>query len=395
MKYIILIGDGMADEPLPELGGETPLEAAHTPHMDALAGGAAQMGLVRTIPEGFDPGSDIGNMTILGYDPRRYFTGRAPLEAAAMGIELGPEDVALRLNLVTLAERSGRSVMADYSAGHIQTAEARGLIERLRAELEDEHFELHLGVGYRHLLIWRGGRPQLEGVTLTPPHGIPGEPVERHLPRGDGSQVLLGLMERSRPVLARGGGAANAIWLWGAGPKPQLPTLKERHGLVGSVISAVDLVRGLGVCAGLKVVRVPGATGYLDTNFRGKAEAALRALDGGDDLAYLHVEAPDEASHEGAIQKKLQAIEAFDEQVVGPVVEGLRRFEEHAVLLLPDHPTLLRMRVHASDPVPFLIYLSREAGAPRRRAYGERAAEEAGLFIERGHELFEAVLKGL
>jgi 2,3-bisphosphoglycerate-independent phosphoglycerate mutase len=389
MKYIILIGDGMADEPLEELGGKTPLETAHTPHMDELARRAGTFGLVKTIPEGYEPGSDVANMAILGYDPRRYYTGRAPLEAASIGIELTPDDVALRCNLVALREEDGRLVMADYSAGHIPTDEAKKLIELLKPELEDKHFKLYAGVSYRHLLVWRGGRDDL---TLTPPHNIQGEPIEPHLPQGEGSGFLIELMERARAKLSREGGRANALWFWGAGRKPRLPTLKERFGIEGSVISAVDLVRGLGALAGLKVIHVRGATGYLDTNYEGKAQAALKALSAGDDLVYVHVEAPDEVSHEGNLKKKLQAIEDFDAKIVGPIAQALQSFEKWTLLLMPDHPTPLKKRVHTSDPVPFLVARSSKEGEDRERIYSERAACKTGVSLDNGYTLIERLL---
>jgi 2,3-bisphosphoglycerate-independent phosphoglycerate mutase len=395
MKYVILIGDGMADEPIPELDGRTPLGVAKTPHMDALAQRAHVMGLAKTIPDGYEPGSDVGNMSILGYDPREYFTGRAPIEAASMGIELGPEDVAVRCNLVTLAEHNGQTVMADYSAGHISTEEAHELIERLKPHLEDERFELHPGVSYRHLLIWRGGRSQLEGVQLTPPHNIPGRPIEPHLPNGgEGSQALREFMDRARDLLQSGGHPtkANALWCWGAGPKPQMPTLEERFGVQGSVISAVDLVRGLGIYAGLRVIHVHGATGYLDTNYQGKAQAALDALRAGDDLVYVHVESPDEVGHEGDLQKKIQAIEDFDAKVVGPIVEGLQQFGEYALLLMPDHPTPLKKRVHTADPVPFMIVRSGAGENDPERVYNERAARRTSVYVNEGHRLIERLI---
>jgi len=385
MKYVILIGDGMADEPLDELEGKTPLEVARTPHMDALARRAEEMGLVKTVPEGFEPGSDVANMAILGYDPKRYYTGRAPLEAASMGIELAPDDVALRCNLVTLREEDGRLIMEDYSAGHIPTDEAHKIIESLKPALEDERFRLYPGVGYRHLLVWHGGRDDL---ALTPPHNIPGEPIEPHLPRGEGSELLIELMERARTKLSRLKSRANAIWFWGAGRRPQMPTLKERFGLRGSVISAVDLVRGLGALTGLKVIRVPGATGYLDTNYEGKAASALQALREGDDLVYVHVEAPDEVSHEGSLEKKLQAIEEFDARVVGPLLEGLTQFDEYALLLMPDHPTPIRKRVHTPDPVPFLIYRGREGRSPSS-GFSERSAQAAKIYVPEAPQLIE------
>ncbi len=390
MRYVILVGDGMADYPLPELGGKTPLEAAHTPHMDALAQRASILGLARTIPEGFEPGSDVGNMSILGYDPRRYFTGRAPLEAASRGIELGSQDVAIRCNLVTLKEQDGQLIMADYSAGHISTEEARKIIESLRLAIENGCFELYAGVSYRHLLIWRGGLSAIEGVRLTPPHSIPGQPIEPYLPQGNGSRVLLKLMERARELLQQRESPANAIWLWGAGEKPQMPTLRERFKVKGSVISAVDLVQGLGVLAGLKIIRVPGATGYLDTNYRGKAEAALRALKEGDDLVYVHVEAPDEVSHEGDLQKKMKAIEDFDAKIVGPIVEGLD--EKFSILLLPDHPTPVSQRIHSSAPVPFMIIRSSEFERYPERVYSEDAARASGVFVQEAYRLIEWLL---
>ncbi len=312
-----------------------------------------------------------------------------------MGIELGPDDVAVRCNLVTLSERDGQTILADYSAGHIATDEAHKLIKLLQPHLEDERFELYPGVSYRHLLVWRGGRSQLEGVQLTPPHDIPGEPVEPHLPRGgEGSYALIELMNKAQEVLTSvdHNTQANAIWLWGAGPKPQMPTLRERFGITGSVISAVDLVRGLGVYAGLNVIRVPGATGYLDTNYQGKAEAAINALQQDDDLVYVHVEAPDEVSHEGDLKKKIRAIEDFDQRVVGPIVEGLRKFDEYAVLLMPDHPTPLKKRVHTADPVPFAILRSGTSEKHLERTYSERAAREAGIYVDEGYKLIEMLL---
>lgn len=392
MKYAVLVGDGMADDPVPQLGGKTPLDASRTSHMDALAQGAWRMGMVRTIPRGYEPGSDVGNMTILGYDPGKYYTGRAPIEAVSMGIELEPEDVAIRCNLVTLEERERRTVMADYSAGHLSTEQARPIVEHLRPALEGDGMELHPGVSYRHLLVWRGGRPHMEGAVLTPPHNIPGDPIEGHLPRGSGSERLVALMDRSRELLSASPAAtqskANAIWLWGAGTRPDLPSIRDRFDITGSVISAVPLVSGLGACAGLRVLRVPGATGYLDTNYRGKAAAALEALAEGDDLVYLHVEAPDEASHEGSVEKKVRAIEDFDARIVGPIVEGLARLGEHAVLLLPDHPTSLESLVHMGDPVPFVIHRGgRENREQSKPAFSERMARGTGTVVESGHRL--------
>jgi len=394
MKYVVFVGDGMADYPVSELGNKTPLEVARTPHMDALAREALMFGLARTIPEGFEPGSDVGNMSIMGYDPRRYFTGRAPIEAASLGIKLDPQDVAIRCNLVMLKEQSDQWIMEDYSAGHISTEEAQKIIEFLRPELENERFELYTGVSYRHLLIWRGGLPEIDGIRLTPPHSIPAQPIEPHMPQGNGSGVLLELMERGQAALKRRGGKANAIWLWGAGPKPDMPNLQQRFGLKGSVISAVDLVRGLGIYAGLKVIRVPGATGYVDTNYQGKAEAALRALQQGDDLVYVHVEAPDEVSHEGSVEKKIKAIEDFDCKIVGPLVEDLQQFGDYSILLMPDHPTPVSQRVHTADPVPFLIYRSKAMSLKSSSTcFSESYAKESGLFLSEGHHILGMLVR--
>ena len=394
MKYAILVGDGMADDPVEALGGKTPLEVAETPRMDALAREASLMGLVRTIPDGFTSGSDIGHLSILGYDPSVFFTGRAPIEAASQGIELGPEDVAIRCNLVTTGERDGEAVMLDHSGGHLNAQQAEPMVKALKGALEREGIELHRGVGYRHLLVWRDGADLMNDLEFVGPHDIPGQPIEQHLPQpadADGAQALRELMETGRGVLENldHDTAANAIWLWGAGSSPSLPTIPERFGLEGSVISAVDIVRGLGALAGLDIVDVPGMTGYLDTNYAGKAEAALDLLHEGDDLVLVHVEAPDEVSHEGDVDTKLRAIQDFDARIVGPIVDGLSAFKDHAVLVLPDHPTSLATRVHTSSPVPFVLRRSDAsfaAGAPR---YSEEAARETGIFIEQGHRLMD------
>ena len=401
MKYIILLGDGMADEPIPELGGLTPLEHAHTPNMDALAA-AGEIGRVETIPPGFHPGSDVANLSVFGYDPAGCYTGRAPLEAASMGVTLAPEDVAFRLNLVTLRPHFGRLYMEEFTAGHISTGEAQELIEHLQEELGDERFEFHPGVSYRHLMVWRGGKDALEFV---PPHDITGQSVEGHLPRGEGAEELLRLTNSAQMLLHRhplnalrqrqGKPPANSIWLWGHGRAPAMPTLQQRFGLRGAVISAVDLIKGIGVYAGLDVIKVPGATGYIDTNYRGKAEYALEALKTRD-FVYLHVEAPDEAAHAGNLEHKLMAIEDFDALVVGTVMKGLPALGEHRVLVLPDHPTPVRRRTHTSDAVPYALYGSQgEYGAagPQVR-YSERMALAAGLLLPQGHQLFGRLIHG-
>ncbi len=389
MKVAILVGDGMADYPLPELEGRTPLEVALTPNMDAIARGGTG-GLVRTIPDGMPPGSDVANLSIFGYDPLRYYTGRAPLEAASVGVALGDGEVAFRCNLVTIED----GVMVDYSAGHISTEEAKELILLLDERLGSEEVRFHPGVSYRHLLVIRG---EFCGLRTTPPHDITGRPVAPYLPEGEGSEVLRELMGDSEALLrdaevnrrrrAMGKPPATGIWPWGQGKTPRLPGLRERFGVEGGVISAVDLVRGIGVLAGLRVVDVPGATGYLDTNYEGKASYALEVLRE-QDFVYLHVEAPDEAGHAGGIEDKIRAIEDFDEKVVGPVWEGIGRMGGR-ILVLPDHRTPIPVRTHTPEPVPFAIW----PGNVPLPEFSESAGE-GGLRVEKGHELMEMLIKG-
>jgi 2,3-bisphosphoglycerate-independent phosphoglycerate mutase len=400
MKYIVLLGDGMADEPLAELDDKTPLEQARTPNMDALAR-RGQLGLVETVPKGFHPGSDVANLSVFGYDPADCYSGRSPLEAASMGVELGPEDVAFRLNLVHLVAHYGKLYMGDFSAGHISTAEARELIAALQEELGGEEFHFYPGVSYRHLLVWRGGKDQLQ---FTPPHDLTNQPIEGHLPRGDGAEQLMQLMNSSQlllhnhPVNARRKQAerltANSIWLWGHGRAPKMPTFQEKFGIRGAVISAVDLIKGIGIYAGLDVINVPGATGYIDTNYQGKAEAALEALLTRD-FVYLHVEAPDEAAHAGNLEDKIKAIECFDEQVVGTVLAGLPAFGDYRVLLLPDHPTPVRKMTHTLGSVPYVLYDS--AGlfpATGDAAYNEKEAAATGIVVDPGFLLMRRLIRG-
>jgi 2,3-bisphosphoglycerate-independent phosphoglycerate mutase len=396
MKYIVLLGDGMADEPVAELDSRTPLQAAHTPRMDALAR-VAELGLVETIPAGMHPGSDVANLSVFGYDPATCYSGRSPLEAASMGVELAPGDVAFRLNLVHLQAHYGKLYMADFSAGHISTDEARELIEALQEELGDEEFHFTTGVSYRHLLVWKGGKDQL---SFTPPHDITHQGIEEHLPKGEGADRLMALMNASQLILHNhpvnerrvrlGLTSANSIWLWGHGRAPKMETMQEKFGVSGAVISAVDLINGIGIYAGLEVIKVPGATGYIDTNYRGKAEAALEALKTRD-FVYLHVEAPDEAAHAGNLDDKVKAIESFDELVVGTVLDGLPALGDYRVLILPDHPTPVARMTHTSDPVPYLLFDSAGAFPPRHLAsgYSEEAAAESGVLVREGHRLME------
>jgi 2,3-bisphosphoglycerate-independent phosphoglycerate mutase len=347
----------MADEPQEALGGKTPLEHAATPHMDALAAGG-RLGRVRTVPEGMHPGSDVANMSLMGYDPAVYYTGRAPIEAAGMGVALAEDDTAFRCNLVHTAG----GTMVDYSAGAIESDDASALIEELKSALDSDTVRLYPGVSYRHLLVIRGF-PKGE-LACTPPHDITGKAFEPHLPVGEGAEILAGLSTRARAVLresavnrrraAAGKVTVTDIWLWGQGSASVFPKIGDRFGLSGSVITAVDLVRGLGRLAGLTVRRVEGATGYLDTNYAGKVAAATEALES-EDLVYVHVEAPDETSHEGELGKKLRAIEDFDAKVVGPMAALRKRHERLRILVLPDHPTLLATKTHDATPVPFVV----------------------------------------
>ncbi len=402
-KYMILIGDGMADYPMEELQGKTPLQAAKIPQMDKLARQGI-LGMVRTVPPGFSPGSDVANLSIFGYDPQLYFTPRAPLEAAAMGVKLNPSDVAFRCNLITLTLSGQQALMEDFSAGHISTGEAREVIADLGKSLGNAVFHFYPGVSYRHLLVWRGGEKSAS-LRTTPPHDITGREVSPYLPAGEGEEEILGLMRAAEKILrdhpvnrARrkaGKNPASAIWLWGQGKAPGLLPLTKRFGLTGSVISAVDLMKGIGFYAGLEIIDVPGATGYLDTNYAGKAEYALREISR-KDFAYVHVEAPDEASHNGNLKDKIQAIEDFDRQIVAPILRGLENFDDFRILVLPDHPTPISLKTHSSDPVPFVLLTSGDLGKKSQegRAFDEMAAQRTGLFIEKGHELMEKFIRG-
>ena len=400
MKFITLLGDGMADEPVAELSGRTPLQAAHTPNMDALARRGI-IGLAETVPRAFHPGSDVANLSVFGYDPATCYSGRSPLEAASMGVDLAPEDVAFRLNLVTLGLAGGDMYMQDFSAGHISTPEARVLIECLQEELGDEQFQFYPGVSYRHLMVWRGGR---DDFKMTPPHDLTGKSIRDHLHRSVETMPLMQitngaqLLFKRHPVNLRreqaGELPANSVWLWGQGRRPQMPTLQDKFSLSGAVISAVDLIKGIGIYAGLDVIEVPGATGYLDTNYLGKAEAALEALRSRD-FVYLHVEAPDEAAHTGSLTDKIEAIERFDKDVVGTVLAGIGALGDHRILLLPDHPTPVAKMTHTKDPVPFVLAGSGLEPAGRQaEEYSEPAARASGLVIDPGHLVMDALVTG-
>jgi 2,3-bisphosphoglycerate-independent phosphoglycerate mutase len=404
MKYIVLIGDGMADMPIDEIGGQTPLKKALTLNMDNLACKGI-IGKVRTVPKGLHPGSDVANLSILGYDPKKYYTGRAPLEAASIGVKLDDSDVAYRCNLVTLKFDKNRThaAMDDYSSGHITTEEARELMAAIKAGLESEDITFYPGVSYRHLMVWKNGSLKVE---CSPPHDILDKEITDYLPVGERDDVLRGLMRRSVGILEGhpvnkerikcGKKPANSIWLWGQGTRPSMPTYQEKYGLKGALVSAVDLAKGLGIYSGFEILKVPGLTGWLDTNYMGKVEYALNALEQVD-FVYIHVVAPDEAGHSGNYTDKIKAIEDFDIFVVGTVMKGLKkRFKDYRILLMPDHATPVKLRTHTDDPVPFVIYDSRNEKKNKGVTYDESITERRDIVaIEEGHKLMDYFIKGV
>jgi 2,3-bisphosphoglycerate-independent phosphoglycerate mutase len=399
-KFIILIGDGMADWPVPSLGDKTPLEAANKPHMDFMASQGA-LGMVQVVPKEMYPGSDVSNLSIIGYDPREVYTGRSPLEAASMGVELAEDDVAVRCNVVALKNLGARSEMEDFSAGHIGTGEAAELLQALQEKVEGRGVRFYPGVSYRHLMVWPGGN---DAVETTPPHDIHGKNITGYLPKGEGAEVLLELMEISREVfpdhpvnrkrVEAGKLPGNSIWLWGQGKAPRMATYREKYGLTGSVVAAVDLIRGIGVYAGLDVITVPGATGYIDTNFRGKAEYALRELET-KDFVLIHVEAPDEAGHNGSAPDKVRAIERIDEEMLSLILARAKSDGDLTVLVLPDHPTPVAIRTHSQEPVPFAFYPAPPglSSFPDKR-YTEADAKATGQFLDAGTRLIGYLLAG-
>ena len=389
----------MADYPLEVLGGKTPLEAARTPNMDWLAARGV-FGLAHVIPKGFPPGSDVGNMSIMGYDPALYHTGRSPLEAASMGVTLGPKDIAFRCNLVTFRGSGSVRVMEDFTSGHITTEEAGTIIRDLAGTLSGDGIEFFAGVSYRHLMVWRDGKEKME---TTPPHDITDQKISGFMPKGDGANRLLDLMERSQAILAdhpvnetrhaQGQRRATSIWLWGQGRAPALPPLTKRFGIKGGVISAVDIIHGLGVYAGLQRIDVPGITGFLDTNYRGKGEYGVKSLEN-NDFVFIHVEATDEAGHMGDVEKKIQALEDFDEKVVGTVLKGMAHRKDWRVLLMPDHPTAIALKTHVSDPVPFVLYSPQEPRNNGSVGYNEKDAAKTGVVAKQAFKLMEALIEG-
>ncbi len=395
MKYAVILGDGMADYPVKELGDRTPLMCANKPGMDFIAQNAASYGLCQTTVEGLPVGSDVANLSVIGYDPTIYYTGRGPLEAGSMGIPLKPEDIAFRCNLITVED--GR--IKDYSADHISTEEAGILMRFLDERLGSDTVHFYPGISYRHLLVME----YFNSDTLcTPPHDVVGSPVEDHLPKGKGSAELIKLIAQSQEILeghpinmkrkAEGKGMANSIWPWGQGKTPFMPSFKDKFGVEGAVISGVDLIKGLGVFSGLEVINVPGATGYLDTDYAAKAEYALKVLEE-KDFVFIHVEAPDEAGHEGLRDEKIHAIEEIDQKIVRRMLEGMKRFGDYRIMVLPDHPTPLSVRTHTRDPVPYAIYDSRFANKGAEK-YDERSMAD-GLLIKPGHRLMSLFINGI
>ena len=392
MKYLIVQGDGMADRPQKELSGRTPLEAANTPNMDTIASAGA-LGTVNTIPGDLPPGSSVGNMSLMGLDPEEYYTGRAPLEAKGLGVDVGEKDIAFRCNLVRFGENGSGRIMKDYSGGHPSRKSARRYIRYVNEELGGREFNFYSGVSYRNLMIWQGGREKInhEEISLTPPHDITGESLKRYLPRGPGSKVLLELQNQATDLLRGSEGALNGVWFWGAGVKPEIPTFRSRYGLQGHVISAVDLINGLGAYSGLSPVDVEGATGLIDTNYEGKVGAAQDNLED-NSLVYLHIEAPDEAAHAGDLEQKIKAIERIDQRVLAPLLEFLQEENEVRLLLVTDHITGIESKTHERGPVPFAVFENPDSGVEPRGVFSEKSAARAEKGFRGGQELIDFFL---
>ena len=397
MKYVIVLGDGMADEPIESLGGKTPLEYADTPVMDAISK-KSELGMVHTIPEGMKPGSDTANLSVMGYDPKKYYSGRSPLEALSIGVPMKDTDIALRCNIVTLSEEEGpfwQRTIIDHSSSEISTEECAVLLEEVAKQLANEEFQFYVGTSYRHCLIWDKGQV----VDLTQPHDVLGQVIEAYKPE---TEVFAKMMELSYDILVnhpinierkkKGLNPANCCWFWGAGTKPMLSSFEEKTGKKGVMISAVDLLKGIGVGAGMKVVEVEGATGGLETNYAGKVEAALNALLKDDlDFAYIHVEAPDEMGHQGSVEKKIQAIEYLDERLIRMIKQQMDASgEDYRMMILPDHPTPVKVRTHVAEPVPYLLYDSTKQQSHEWH-YNEKDAEASGIKISHGWDLMNVL----
>lgn len=401
MKYVVVLYDGMADYPVPALGGKTPMMVANKPNFDRMAKHGT-VGLVRTVAPGLTPGSDVANLSVMGYDPCLYYTGRSPLEAVSMGIDLSDTDVALRCNLVTLSDEEDYSekTMVDYCAGDISSEEAAEIIKTVEEKLGNDIFAFYSGVSYRHCLVWHGGKTEIG--KLTPPHDISGRKIGGYLNKNPDAAGLLELMEKSCEILkdhpvnlkriSESKRPANAIWLWGQGSRPSLPLFEKLYGVKGSVISAVDLLKGIGICAGMNTPDVEGATGYIDTNFEGKAQKAVEELENGSDFVYIHIEAPDECGHRNEPENKVKAIELIDSRVLPIVLEALEKYDDYKVMILPDHPTPIVTGTHASDPVPFMIYHKKDEKDSGVDSINEETASKTGIFIEEGPSLMSRFL---
>ena len=400
MKYVVLLCDGMADLPRDDLSGKTPMGTANKPNMDKLAK-VSEVGLVKTVIDTLKPGSDVANLSVLGYDPSVYYSGRSPLEAGSIGIDMKPTDVSFRCNLVTLSdeEKYEDKTMVDYCSGDISTAEAAELIAYIQEKMGNEEFSFYSGVSYRHCLIWDHGT--LDVGTLTPPHDITGRKITEYLGANENGAKLIDMMKRSYDLLKhhpvnlkrmeKGLRPANSLWFWGEGVRKDLMPFEKKYGLKGAMISAVDLLKGIGKFTGMEVINVPGATGYIDTNFSGKADAAINALKGGNDFVYIHVEAPDECGHRFEIENKVKSIELIDELILGPILKAFEG-EDIKILICPDHPTPLALKTHTNAPVPYLIYDSRKKNNGVDR-FDEESAEKTGVFVKVGHTLMDKFLE--
>lgn len=397
-KYVVVLGDGMADEPIEALNGKTPLAYAQTPTLDELSK-KSEIGLVHTIPEGMKPGSDTANLSVLGYDPKRYYSGRSPLEALSIGVPMKDTDIALRCNIVTLSEEEDvfeEKTIIDHSSGEISTEDCAVLLEAVKKELQNETYQFYVGTSYRHCLIWDKGSV----IELSQPHDILGRVIGQYLPT---DEHLLYMMKKSYEILVnhpinierkkQGLNPANCCWFWGAGTKPALSSFEEKNGVKGMMVSAVDLLKGIAVGAGMGVAQVEGANGGLHTNYEGKVQAALDALKGEYDFAYIHVEAPDEMGHQGSVEKKVQAIEYLDQRVIGPLTKALDADHvDYRLLVMPDHPTPIRVRTHTSDSIPYLLYDSTDLKEESWN-YNEKEAKDSGNYIEKGYTLIDRLLE--
>lgn len=402
MKYLVILGDGMADYKVDELGGKTPLECAHKPCIDYMAK-HGETGHVKNVPPTLSPGSDVANLAAMGYDPVKYYSGRSPLEAVSVGVDMKDTDIIFRCNLVTVSDEEdyAEKTVVDHSSDEITTEEARELIAAVNEAFADDKFSFYPGVSYRHIMVWDNGPYDF---TLTPPHDILEQKVKDYIPKGEGSELIYDMMVKSYDILnnhpvniaraERGLRKANSIWIWGEGKKPLLSDFKEQYGLKGTVISAVDLIKGIGMCAAMDVVEVEGATGNVHTNFKGKADAALKAIADGSDYVYIHMEAPDECGHRHEIENKVKSIELIDEKVVAYIKEALDRDGvDYRMLILPDHPTPLKLRTHTRDSVPYIIYDSTDEKTNDVTMYSEDEAKKSGILIEEGHKLMERFIK--